>query len=269
MLPAAVEQSEQRLRLDRLGEVMIEARRTRLEPCPRPAPSLLSLSTERRCLRAQRESCARLRIHWPCGMPMSSSATSGRRARETAQRRAAIVRELHIVTFEPEDDRKAFGGIAIVVGEQDALVGRAAAVRRARCAGARGTGCRRIRQTHGEAAALALCPRSARSMRPPCSSTMPFASARPIPRPPAACPVRNAPARTCRRPSADRSGAMPMPLSSTLIDQLVAIAAARRTRIVPPGSVYFAALVSRFDSTCARRSGSRIDCRSSGTSTTS
>ena len=64
-------------------------------------------------------------------MPMSSSATSGRRSAKLRSAECAVVRELHLVAFEAKDDRETFGGVTIVVGEQDALV-RPAAI--ARCA---------------------------------------------------------------------------------------------------------------------------------------
>ena len=50
------------------------------------------------------------------------------RAAKLRSAAAAIVRQFDIVAFEPQDDREALGGIAIVVGEQDALVRRATAV---------------------------------------------------------------------------------------------------------------------------------------------
>ena len=66
------------------------------------------------------------------------------------------------------------------------------------------------------------------------------------------------------------SGAMPMPLSSTADRQARRRLHRRATRIdAVADAVYFAALVSRFDSTCASRSGSAFTCSSSGTSTMS
>ena len=64
------------------------------------------------------------------------------------------MRELDFVAFEPEDDREAFGRIPIVVGEQDALVRRAAAVTRRPAAGRLCLAATRVRQAHGETAAL-------------------------------------------------------------------------------------------------------------------
>ena len=93
------------------------------------------------------------------------------------------------------------------------------------------------------------------STRPPCSSTRPFTSARPMPSPPS---ERSSAARSCAnivKTLASAPGASPMPLSRTLIEQCPA---AVRIRIStrPPGSVYLAALVSRFESTCERRTAS-------------
>ena len=68
-------------------------------------------------------------------MPMSSSATSGRRAAKLRSAALAVVREFDFVSFEAQEDREAFGRIAIVVGEQDAFVGRAIRARTARAAG--------------------------------------------------------------------------------------------------------------------------------------
>ena len=50
---------------------------------------------------------------------------------------------------------------------------------------------------------------------------------------------------------------MPIPLSRTASDQLVVIARHDRGD-VPAGSVYFAAFVSKFATTCASRTGSAL-----------
>ena len=90
---------------------------------------------------------------------------------------------------------------------------------------------------------------------PPCSSTRLRTIARPRPRPPR---DRSSVCGCCTKRSKIRgsmSGSMPLPVSATRSTTSPPSAAAV-TEIAPPGSVYFAAFVSRFDTTCARRAAS-------------
>src|SRR5581483_11749856 len=87
---------------------------------------------------------------------------------------------------------------------------------------------------------------------PPSISTTRFTTASPTPMPP---PERERPWSPCANRSNTRSrsaGAMPTPSSATTI-RAVPPSAPTRTEIALRAGVYFAALSSRFDTTCSRR----------------
>ncbi len=161
------------------------------------------------------------------------------------------------MAFEPQDDGEALGGVAIVVGQQDALAGTASPVRIRTAplpadAAPAAFGSRTVNRLPMPVPALAA------SMRPPCSSTMPLASASPIPKPPAACSCADAHLREHAEHARQILGS---DADAVVLDdehQFLALLRAGHADRCRRGLVYLAALVSRFDSTCARRSGSPI-----------
>ena len=209
------------------------------------------------------------------GRPMSSSATvglerrrdapapTGRRARPRPRSPSAI-----------SDVGEAVGGVVVVVDDEDALRARrrrasAAASDRGGSSGSCAIASARQRQLDDELAAvaeaLAASPtRCRRAARPGCGRSRARARGRP-----ASGRAPAAPARTGRRCAAASRGAMPMPWSRTRRRDALVRALAPRCGSCRPGSVYFAALVSRFEITCARRSGSPSTARPSGGTSTS
>ncbi len=90
------------------------------------------------------------------------------------------------------------------------------------------------------------------STLPPCISVIPLTNANPIPSPPSDLPATPLTCENISKISGIDSGAMPIPLS--LIDSSNVLPCSVHLSLMwPPGSLYFAAFINRFEMTCERR----------------
>ena len=93
------------------------------------------------------------------------------------------------------------------------------------------------------------------STRPPCMATRLFTSVRPMPSPPCDRSSERSPCTKRSKTRGKSSAEIPSPSSRTRITTSPPSSSAV-SWMWPPGSVYLAALSSRFTSTCSKRIGS-------------
>ena len=149
---------------------------------------------------------------------------------------------------EPSSAARARGRVAVVVRDQYEPAARTAArggARRRRVCVARGA--RAPAATARRIRCRGLCRRSPPRSRPPCSSTSPFESARPMPSPPSSRSSGELDLHEHLKNRLQRLARLgPMPLSTTRTLHVVAGALGAQRVCGRPTLVYFAAFVSRF-----------------------
>src|SRR5207253_7951004 len=262
-LELAVDQLEQHAEVRRLGEVVVEARLAGLELVVFLAPA--GDRDQQHVAAAALAHVARDVIPRELRQADVQERHGGLELVRGRDRLGAVVGDAHLVPHHPEQGGEAVGGILVVVDDEDA----------------------RVRFGGGRRHALRLysVPRRAGSFTtnslpfpgpslnaltvPPCSSTSLRTSVRPMPRPPAVRSPRRSPCVNISKIFSRMPSARPSPSSPTLI-VTSSWSIAADSLMWPPGSVYFAALLRRLESTWERRTASAsISIGSRGSSTSS
>ena len=174
------------------------------------------------------------------------------------QRLGSVVGDPHLLAVEPrQQPRQAPGGVHVVVHDQDAATGRLAvrppATAPGRCVPTRPA--RRGRAAGPRTRCPVPGPSLCAAIEPPCISTSVRTRLRPIPRPPWAWSRWSPTWTNMSKTFGSISGLIPIPVSRTRMTTSPP-SGSTDSRIRPPGSVYLAALFSRFQRICSSLVGS-------------